>query len=317
MNEHCQDVDVIVAVGARDESIAAVDAAKSLATPVVVWPTMTFFESDIGHWRASSSTRRYVSTLRRADLFVADDSFERRMLVGEGIIDQRIEIMPTIWPSKLDANLASDLDRVAARKTLAAVNADLYADADQPVVMTTAAMVRGGPIEPFCQSLLPVAAALPNAKFWIIGDGPARSRLHSQLRGDGLRSVVAMPGTFNFADDICAAADIYVHLDSQPSAGWWHHSILAGLHQIVRRTEQNEAFLKSLIPQTRPSVTWCEADPVSIKAAMKDAIKTMTLSADWPPTTNKLLRDQKFHRLMNATAAWPTKIRQLAGGVQR
>lgn len=316
--QHCQDVDAILCVGARDEAAAAVDAGVSMNLPTVVWPTMTIAESDIAHWRNHSSIRRYVGTFRKSAALIANDSVDRRMLVAEGIDQQRIETTATLWPTRVQDHVHVDLNRTDARRTLANVNTDLHADQDQVVVMTTAAMVRGGPIESFCKSLLPVSAVYPRAKFWMIGDGPARGRLYNQIRGDGLRSIIAMPGTFNFAADVCAAADIFLHIDPQPWAGWWLDAIVAGMHQIVRKTDRNETFFQSIPPSMRPPVTWCDNDPVSIKSAIKQTIES--IGSD-PAALNRTTDSARRHRAESVESggrrSWAQTLQQIAAGATR
>jgi glycosyltransferase involved in cell wall biosynthesis len=50
----------------------------------------------------------------------------------------------------------------------------------------------------------------PQARLWLIGDGPDREELFELILDLGLRDAVFMPGAFDDVQDVLAAADVFV-----------------------------------------------------------------------------------------------------------
>lgn len=307
------DVDVLLCVGGRDEAVAAMDAGSKLGAATVVWPTVMIGESDVAFWPTAVATRRYAGSLRRADRVVAGDETIAAMLVAAGLPNDRVEIIPPIGTDQTDdPSSVSRANRPIARRRLAAVNADLSTDPTTPVVCTDAAMIRGSGLEAFCDSLMAVAAAYPDARFWIIGDGPARSRIYNKLRGDGLGGVVAMPGTFQESVDVLAAADVFVHLASHPGTGWLGDAVSAGCRLVVRRTPDNEQAFRGGNP-IDPPVQWADNNAPSVKSAIKSSL------ADWSRSTVDLDRSGGSGGFIESLGGpgsdppgnWPALVRRL------
>ena len=55
-----------------------------------------------------------------------------------------------------------------------------------------------------------VTQTLPNAKLWIVGDGPQREDLYEHIVQLGLRQDIFLPGSFDDIEELVRAADVYV-----------------------------------------------------------------------------------------------------------
>ena len=105
--------------------------------------------------------------------------------------------------------------RQEARRALATANSDLFAEPDAPVVLCNARMTRHEGIELLVRAAHPLVTRYPNLRLWFVGDGPYRDAMYQQLRSDGVRSSIAMPGSFADSEDLFAAADVFLQSDEE------------------------------------------------------------------------------------------------------
>ena len=61
-----------------------------------------------------------------------------------------------------------------------------------------------------------VLAGCPEARLWLIGDGPLRDALNDRIRDLQLQSKVVMPGSFDEVADVLSAADAAVCPTPEP-----------------------------------------------------------------------------------------------------
>lgn len=63
----------------------------------------------------------------------------------------------------------------------------------------------------------PVVKQWPQARLWLLGDGPFREQLYAHLGDLDLRLSVAMPGSFDDISDTLAAANLLVEPSAEPA----------------------------------------------------------------------------------------------------
>ena len=103
--------------------------------------------------------------------------------------------------------------RDEARRALATANADLQTEPDTPVILCNARMTRDGGINLLVQAAHSLVVRYPNLRIWFIGDGPYRDWIYQQLRSEGIRASIAMPGSFSDPIDLFYAADVYLQCE--------------------------------------------------------------------------------------------------------
>jgi Glycosyltransferase Family 4 len=269
---HAADADLLLAIGTREEALGTIAAGQAMGIPTVVYPITDGPENDSTTWGQGAVAKRYFQTLTKADQIVVSQSSAGRMLVGEGISPDRVITISTgIEPASEDSSSISlETKRSEARRVLAATNLDLAADDDAPVILCTAAMVQGGPIQCFVDSAMALVNAHPSLKLWFVGEGPARSRIYERLRGDGLRHSIAMPGSFCQWEDLMSAADIYLHLETTPESAnlaeaLAHHRIVA-----IRECPTNRVWMKPAWDCEH--LAWFDLQPQSLVRALNQLI---------------------------------------------
>ncbi len=98
----------------------------------------------------------------------------------------------------------------AARASLAATHPALEMPAGTPLAVYTGRLHRGKGLRYLVSAWTAVVGRWPNARLWIIGEGPHRQALEDQIQAVGLEGRVVPLGTFDCVDDLLTAADLFV-----------------------------------------------------------------------------------------------------------
>ena len=210
MRDHGGSFDVLFADAMREESTAVLDAAKSLGLAAVLRHSGHGDQADSQWWESSRAARRCSAHARSADRIVAPTALAHRALLSAGFPASNIvRIDNGFSPGKTWSASA----RQAARRALATANSDLSVSHDSPVVACIGRMTREGGMHTLVQSSHALVARYPNVRIWFLGDGPSRDSMYMELKAEGVRASIAMPGTFADLEDVLAAADVLVQCD--------------------------------------------------------------------------------------------------------
>ncbi|TWU48717.1 hypothetical protein Poly51_46190 [Rubripirellula tenax] len=202
--------DLMLVDGIREESMAAIEAARSTGCPTLLRYGSRGSLSDQHYWSTSRTARRCGTVGRMADGVIVNSATCSRSLLAEGYSPERII---RIDPGFAAGPLRSSVAQKRARRSLAAINTDLHVDPDARVAICMAPMTRDGGIQDLVRAAYRIVDQVPKLKLWFIGDGPHRDWIYEQLRGDGVRASIAMPGSFCDGDELFAAADVFVQPD--------------------------------------------------------------------------------------------------------
>lgn len=206
LRRHRPEFDVVLVAQLSHEAYAAVRALRGTSVPVVVRA-----EAECGMWQEPTSL---LGRVRRPAALLVRDEASRQVLLRAGHASALVHTVPDGVRPRAFANGAS---RFNARMALAAVNHDLTAAIDAPVVVCSGPLRSDPGLVDLVQGWKAVAHRWPTAKLWLLGDGPYREELY-QLIGDlDLRHCVLMPGTFEDVDEVLHAANLLVCPQQQES----------------------------------------------------------------------------------------------------
>lgn len=263
LQQHAGSYDVLFVDSLREEAIAAVAVAAHHGIKTILccrgWGEL----SDAAWWKTGRSARRCASAARLADVVVAHSAACERSLVIEGVDPIRIERVV----SGFDAFSARSAARSReARRALAEVNRDLYAEPDAPVALCITRMIHSGGLERLVRASHTLVARYPNLRLWFVGDGPYRETMYEQLRSDGIRASIAMPGSFSDTEDLYAAADVYLQPDEDGLEFLLPNAISSGLPIVAVQCDSVRGLLDGgplqgqSVPRDRPSdlIEWCD-----------------------------------------------------------
>jgi glycosyltransferase involved in cell wall biosynthesis len=144
--------------------------------------------------------------LRRFPRIVVVSRSLRRELTAAGLSPDRICVIPNA------IDIARFVDGVSER---AVEWRRRLTAASTPVILTVGRLYWQKGLECFVQSAAQIHRVMPQAQFWIVGDGMLRGKLQALIRDLGLEGVVTLLGLQRDIAAIMAASDVFV----MPSLG--------------------------------------------------------------------------------------------------
>lgn len=164
--------------------------------------------------RQSRDAKRYLQAIAAMDQVLTRHSALDRFLVSSGIEPRRIR---RLAPGFTRPERVSLHQQLASRRALAGINGDLKTDQDDRVLLWCGRMT-GRPnddtgVGAVVGSARSLCARYPRLKIWMLGDGALHDWVHTELKAEGVRDVVAIPGTFTDMTDIWNAVDGVVVTD--------------------------------------------------------------------------------------------------------
>ena len=144
--------------------------------------------------------------LRRFPCIVAVSDSLRQELIAARLSPDRICVIPNAIDVARFAEGA--VDRAAEWRRRAA-------EPGAPVILTVGRLYRQKGLEYFVQAAAQIHHEVPQARFWIAGEGVHRGQLEAQIQSLGLEGVVTLLGGQRDIAAIMAASDVFV----MPSLG--------------------------------------------------------------------------------------------------
>jgi glycosyltransferase involved in cell wall biosynthesis len=203
LKEQAASLDAILACGLRHEAYVAVGAARERQLPVIAIAGA----GDIAWQRSAAFGSRIAQRCRLVDAIVAQSGAVADELAAAGFAQSRIKQIP--WSVDLPPP-RSPLRRAAGREALATVNSDLITTDATPIGLAAGRLDAEHRFGDLIRAWRIVTANRPEARLWIVGDGPERERLFRQICDLDLRHRVLLPGTFDFLDELLDAADLFI-----------------------------------------------------------------------------------------------------------
>ena len=183
-----------IARAARHHRVDLVQSTLSTASWWTGWLETFGGPKSIGHVQGFTSARWHS----RQSHLLAVSGAVRDDLVEQGISREKITVLMN----------ALEADEYRPQRDPLAVRAEFGADAQTPVVGTFAHLsVKKGYRELFA-AMPRVLAAVPNAQFWIMGQGPLRDELEQTARAGGFLKQVRFAGFRRDACDVMNAIDV-------------------------------------------------------------------------------------------------------------
>lgn len=193
--------DAILVDGLRHEAYVALGATRRKPQSVAL-----IAGDDDRDWQTTATLgSRIAARCREAPITVAPSQQLADALVASGFANHRVTVIPR---SATAAPLRNQPLRDAARAALAAVNADLVLSPNATVALAIGRFDQANRFGDLIRAWRIVTACKPEARLWIIGDGPERDTLYQQIGDLDQRFRVLVPGTFDCLDDLIQASDM-------------------------------------------------------------------------------------------------------------
>src|SRR3954468_8012543 len=194
-------LDGVLVHGMRHEGYVALGtAAKSGAVTLLLAG-----EDDLAWQRSAALGRRIAARCQQARLVIAPNQLLADELAQAGIERGCISVIPrrvTSPPAR------TPKAREEARLALAAANYDLATTANAQVALAIGRLDAAHQFGDLVRAWRIVTARRPEARLWIIGDGPEREKLYHQISDLDQRFRAFLPGTFDCLEELFQASDM-------------------------------------------------------------------------------------------------------------
>lgn len=206
LRRHRREWDVVLVSMLKHDAYAALTALRRTPLPVVLRAEGGGETGDC-HWqRWGRFGNRIARRCREADAVIAVSPQIVEELRQSGYPRERIVFIPNGVPMSPPQGR-----RREARLALADANFDLsLPHPDAPVVLYTGRLHEGKGLQDLIQAWPKVINVFPDARLWLVGDGPYRATLFQLIKDLDLVGRVLMPGTFDQIDDLLEAANLFV-----------------------------------------------------------------------------------------------------------
>ena len=191
----------------KHDAYAAIAAARRHRFPVVLRAEGAGLTGDC-HWQLEANFGLQIKRrCQRADAFVAPSPAIERELIVAGYARSRIHYIPNgvVIPDERD-----EASRAAARADLAEADASLAIGESAPLVVYTGRLHAMKGLEFLVRAWPTVLKRVPDARLWLVGDGPFRQELNELIGSLGLWGFVYLAGPFDDVEDFLRAADVFV-----------------------------------------------------------------------------------------------------------
>jgi glycosyltransferase involved in cell wall biosynthesis len=263
LRENAGSFDVLMVDAIREESMAAVEASRVLGCSVILRCSGWGDQSDPAWWQTHRSARKCGAIGKTADAVIVPSAACQRALLSAGYAASRIQRIDDGFAA---GPVRSARSRRAARQALGAVNSDLIAEEDAPVLICASRMIRESGANLLVSAAHPLITRYPNLRLWFIGDGPYRDWMYQNLRREGVRASIAMPGSFCGMEETLAAADLFLQPDEDGLDFFLRSAISAELPIVTIDNESTRAVINAGIGEMQGAtadpgslVHWCSA----------------------------------------------------------
>ncbi|PHR96484.1 MAG: hypothetical protein COA78_28735 [Blastopirellula sp.] len=159
-------------------------------------------------WQQEANFGSRIRTIcQQADAVVAPSEKIWQELLESGYDPNKIHFIPN---GVAISEPRSPKRCEAARQALANVNPSLKLKENSPVAVFTGRLHAGKGLLCAINAWAIVVKQFPNAKFWIIGEGPQEDKLRKRINHLNLHGRVVMPGVFDNVEDLLHAADLFI-----------------------------------------------------------------------------------------------------------
>ncbi len=207
LRTHRHEWDAVLVSMLKHDAYTAITSLRDSGVPVVVRAEGAGATGDV-QWQ---STARFGSRIKRAcqnaQAIIAPSAAIASELVEAGYAADRVHRIAngvTIGPPR-----ASD-QQFTARQAIIDANLSLEMVADAPLVVYTGRLHSQKGLDDLVHAWQTIARRRPNARLWLIGEGPYREPLYDLIVDLGLHHQVFLPGAFDDVTEVLAAADLYV-----------------------------------------------------------------------------------------------------------
>lgn len=208
IRRHRADIDALLVSRIGYSAHAAIRGlGRDTRIPTVVSALTESTGSDLTWLSQNAIAPRIQSRVQRASAIVANSDCGRQLLVGAGFAAERVH---TVRLGNSSTHVVSSAKRDEARKDLRAANRDLALPDKGKLAIAIRPFQAQTGLPNLIRAWKQVVENHPEARLWIVGDGPQREKLAEIRRDLDLEWHVVLPGVFEHIDEVLTAANLFI-----------------------------------------------------------------------------------------------------------
>lgn len=206
LRRHRDEYDLVYVSMLKHDAYAAL-AAVGEDMPVVLRAEGAGPTGDCRWQQEARCGRRIRKRCTRADAVVVPSRAMEQELLNSQYPGERIHFVPNGIAIPPVRSVATQL---AARNALAATSFTLRLPQDAPLAVFTGRLHPAKGLGDLMAAWEPVATRWPDARLWLVGEGPFQEELEAEIEARSLKNHVVLAGVFDNVDQLLAAADLFV-----------------------------------------------------------------------------------------------------------
>jgi glycosyltransferase involved in cell wall biosynthesis len=207
LKAHGDELDAVMVSGLGYDAYAAVAALAGGAVPVILRAETAGPGGDCQWQRESRFGSRIKRRCQQAAAIVAASDSVAGELRAAGYSPDSIQCIPN---GVAIPEPRTSQRREAARAILGEANPDMKVSNDTPVALYVGRLSAEKGLHDLLRAWRRIISIWPDARLWLVGEGPDRDDLYDRLRDHELKYHVAMPGAFDDVTELLYAADVFV-----------------------------------------------------------------------------------------------------------
>ncbi len=210
LREHQGQYDLVYVSMLKHDAYAALKAVDR-QTPVVLRAEGAGYSGDCVWQLEANCGSRIKRRCLRADALIGPGPTVCRELTAAGYPRRRIHYLPNaVSIPRARSAEGRQKARREARAALLSVNSELACPAHAPLAIYTGRLHEAKGLSHLVDAWSTIVGRWPNARLWLVGEGPYERTLHEQIHSRNLAGRVIMPGVFDSVDELLEAADVFV-----------------------------------------------------------------------------------------------------------
>ncbi|EGF26179.1 glycosyl transferase, group 1 family protein [Rhodopirellula baltica WH47] len=267
-------------------------------------------DSDQTWCQNTRSGKRILQSCGGLDSVITENAKTDRYLVSHGVLAEKLRRRPIGFPRPA---VVTEQQRNDARLSLRGINLDLTTDLESRVLLWCGPM--SGPassesgVGALVQSARFLAARDQDLRIWILGDGKIRDWVHTELKAEGVRGVVAIPGSFSDMTEIWHSVDAVVQNEDSQLRSTFPAALAAGIPIIIADRPAARDYLQTHFdPSILDSLAWYDpAKPSTLRKAFRSVWGDLEMAKQH---AFELARDlSRRHPLEQELAFWQSILR--------
>lgn len=207
VRRNAREFDLALVASLRYDAASVLSSLVGSRVPVILTSLGDSLSGEL-RWQVETRPGRHVRRqCLSATAYIAGNHSLGDAFRQCGYPSNRIHIIP---PGVAIPPPRTEKRRVAARRMLGAIHTDLDLDDEAPLAVYVGRLEADRGLLDLVQAWEEVAAWRPQARLWLVGDGPQLPELNATLASRGLLPYVRLPGAFDSIGEVLDAADAFV-----------------------------------------------------------------------------------------------------------